>query len=72
MTKLMEEAMAKVATLPEESQRKIGEELLAHVKRVQHLRGELQKGIDSLERGEGRELNIEDVIKHARAEHGRG
>jgi hypothetical protein len=72
MTKLMEEAMAKVATLPEESQRKIGEELLAHVKRVQHLRGELQKGIDSLERGEGRELNIEDVIKRARAEHGRG
>jgi hypothetical protein len=72
MTKLMEEAMAKVATLPEESQRKIGEELLAHVKKVQHLRGELQKGIDSLERGEGRELNIEDVIKRARAEHGRG
>ena len=64
--------MAKVATLPEESQRKIGEELLAHVKKVQHLRSELQKGIDSLERGEGRELNIEDVIKRARAEHGRG
>jgi hypothetical protein len=71
MSKILEEAMASVATLPEDSQRKIGEELLAHVQKVHHLRAELQKGIDSLDRGEGRELDIEDVIKRARAKHGR-
>jgi hypothetical protein len=71
MTKILEEAMAEVETLPEASQQKIGEELLAHVKKVRHLRAELQKGIDSLERGEGRTLDMGDVIKLARDKYGR-
>jgi hypothetical protein len=72
MTKLLEEAIAKLATLPEASQRKIGEELIAHVKKVHDLRAELQKGVRSLERGEGRELDMAYVIKRARAKYGRG
>ena len=67
MTKLLEEAMAKVSQLPEATQESIAEDLIAHVTSVEHLRAELQKGIDSLDRGEGQELNIEQVIRTARA-----
>jgi hypothetical protein len=69
MTKLLDEAMAKVATLPPATQEKIGEELIAHVDKMERLRGELQKGVRSLERGEGKELDMTDVIKRARAQH---
>jgi hypothetical protein len=72
MRKLLEEAVAKVETLPPAAQDEIGEKLLAHVNKVQHLRVELQKGLQSLARGEGKELNMREVIKSARAQHGRG
>ena len=62
--------MAKVATLPMETQEKIGEELIAHVEKVKRLRGELEKGITSLDRGEGKELDMNDVIGRARREYG--
>src|ERR1035437_1612879 len=52
MTKLLEEAMAKVSQLPEATQQSIAEDLIAHVTNVEHLRAELKKGIDSLDRGE--------------------
>jgi hypothetical protein len=71
MRKLLEEAVAKVGTLLPAAQDEIGEKLLAHVNKVQRLRAELQKGIDSLERGEGRELDMREVIKSARAHYGR-
>jgi len=71
MTKILEEAMAEVETLSEASQQKIGEELLAHVKKLHHLRNELEKGVRSLENGEGRELDMGDVINRARAKYGR-
>lgn len=58
--------MAKVATLPPAAQEKIDEELLLHVEMLDRLRAELDKGIRSLDRIEGWELNIQDVIKHAR------
>ena len=67
MTKLLQEAMEKVSTLPEATQQSIAEDLIAHVESVQHLRAELQKGVDSLDRGEGQELDIEQVIRTARA-----
>jgi hypothetical protein len=71
MTKILEEAIAEVETLPQASQQKIGDELLAHVKKMHILRAELQKGVRSLEQGEGRELDVGDVIKRARAKYGR-
>jgi len=70
MTKLLEEAMARVATLPEEAQEKIGEELIAHVEKVKRLRSELQKGVSSLDLGEGKELDIHEVIVRARRQYG--
>jgi hypothetical protein len=67
MTKLLQEAIDKVSALPEATQQSIAEDLIAHVESVEHLRTELQKGIISLDRGEGRELDIEHVIRTARA-----
>jgi hypothetical protein len=67
MTKLLQKAIDKVSALPEATQQIIAEDLIAHVESVEHLRAELQKGIDSLDRGEGEELNIEQVIRTARA-----
>jgi hypothetical protein len=66
MTKLLQEAIDKVSALPEATQQSIAEDLIAHVAGVEHLRAELQKGINSLDRGEGEELDIEQVIRTAR------
>jgi hypothetical protein len=71
MTKLLDQALAKVATLSPAAQEKIGEELLLHVETVDRLRAELDKGIRSLDLGLGRELNIPDVIKRARIQYAR-
>lgn len=67
MTKLLQQAIDKVSALPEATQQSIAEDLIAHVESVEHLRAELQEGIDSLDRGEGEELDIEKVIRTARA-----
>jgi hypothetical protein len=71
MTNLLETAMAKVAALPPAAQEKIGEELIAHVEKMERLRAGLHKGVRSLQRGEGKELDMSNVIKRARAEHGK-
>jgi hypothetical protein len=71
MTKLLQEAINKVSALPEATQQSIAEDLIAHVESVEHLRTELRKGITSLDRGEGRELDIEQAIRTARAEYER-
>jgi len=66
MVKTLERAMAKVERLPADVQERIGRELLAHVEKLRNLRADIAKGIRSLDRGAGRELDIEDVIKRAR------
>jgi hypothetical protein len=70
-TKALELAMEKVAALPEATQKDIAEKIIAHVSSVEYLRAELQKGIGSLDRGEGKELHIEEVIGRAHAAHER-
>ena len=70
MTKL-QEAIAKVSTLPEATQKSIAKDIIAHVEDVEHLRTELRKGIASLGRGDGREADIEEIIRNARAEYGK-
>ena len=55
MTKLLEPAMAKVAALPPETQERIGGELLAHVEKVNALRGALRRA--SISSTKGREEN---------------
>jgi len=68
--KILETAMAEIASLPEADQEKIGHELLAHVEKLRSLRTEIDKGIHSLDAGRGKKLNIEDVIRRARERHG--
>ena len=69
MTNILKEAMAKAVRLPKATQEKIGGELLLHIDKLRRLRTKLDKGILSLNRGEGRELNLKDVIRRARARH---
>jgi len=66
MVKTLERAMAEVERLPADVQERIGRELLAHVEKLRSLRADIAKGIRSLDRGAGKELDIEDVIKRAR------
>lgn len=70
MTKVLEDAIAEVARLPETDREKIGRELLAHVERLRALRSDLAAGLDSLDRGRGAELDIGEVIDRARRQHG--
>jgi hypothetical protein len=68
--KILETAMAEVASLSEADQEKIGQELLTHVEKLRSLRAEIDKGIRSLDAGRGKKLNMEDVIRRARERYG--
>ncbi|MDP2409468.1 MAG: hypothetical protein Q8M26_04185 [Pseudolabrys sp.] len=72
MTKVLREAIAKVEALPEAEQDRIARELIVYLDRLGSLRAEVETGVRQLDAGEGRELNIEDIIRQARDEHGRG
>jgi hypothetical protein len=71
MTKLLKEPMAEVAALPESDQELISREVLSHIEKLRRLRAELDKGINSLSRGHGKELDIEEFIRQSHARHGR-
>jgi hypothetical protein len=62
----LKEAFDEVA---EADQEKIARELLEHVEKIRALRADLQAGIDSLDAGCGKEVDIDDVIKRARTRH---
>jgi predicted transcriptional regulator len=66
MTKL-QQALEKIAALPQAAQDDIAEQLLRQVKRVQRLRAEILKGLESLDRGRYTELDAQEIIKQARA-----
>jgi hypothetical protein len=66
MVKTLKLAIAEVETLPAAAQERIGRELLAHVEKLRSLRADIAKGIRSLDRSAGREVDIEDVIRRAR------
>ena len=71
MTKL-QLAIAKLENLPRATQETIVEGLLMHLDKTEALRSEIQRGINSLERGGLKELDIDDVIKRARSAYGCG
>jgi hypothetical protein len=71
MTKLLEEALAEVASLPEAAQEQIGRELIGRVERFHRLRDDIDEGIRSLDADLGRPFDIEDIIEEAHARHGR-
>lgn len=70
MSKIFDSAVAEVAALPEELRDKIGQELHSYVERLHRLRADIARGTDSLDRGNGRTVDIDDVIRRARARHG--
>jgi len=69
MVKSLELAFSKAASLPDAAQEQIGRELLDRLDALARLRAEVEVGIKQLDAGEGRPLDIDDVIKQARAEH---
>jgi len=71
MVKTLELAIAEIAGLPDADQEKIGQQLLSHVEKLRRLRAEIDKGISSLDAGEGRPLDIEDFIRQQNEGHGR-
>jgi hypothetical protein len=71
MVKTLEIAIAEVANLPDADQEEIGRQLLSHVEKLRQLRVEIDKGIRSLDAGEGKPLDIEDFIRDLNERHGR-
>ncbi len=68
MVKALEQAIAEIATLPDAEQEEIGRRLLSHMQKLRQLREEIDKGIQSLEAGEGKPLDISEFLGHL---HGR-
>jgi hypothetical protein len=63
MVKTLEKAIAEISNLPDADQEVIGQRLLSHVDKLRQLRAEIDKGIRSLDAGEGRPLDIEDFLR---------
>jgi hypothetical protein len=71
VVKTLEEALTEAATLPEADQEQIGRRLLSHIEKLRQLRHEIDKGIRSLDAGEGRPLDIEEFVRAQNAKDGR-
>jgi hypothetical protein len=63
MVRTLEQAIAQLSRLPEADQEQIGRKLLSHVEKLNALRAEIDKGLRSLDAGEGRTMNIEDLLR---------
>jgi hypothetical protein len=63
MVRTLEQAIAQLARLPEADQEQIGRKLLSHVEKLNALRADVDKGLRSLDAGEGRAVNIEDLLR---------
>jgi hypothetical protein len=70
MVRTLEQAIAQIARLPDDDQEKIGRKLLSHIEKLNALRGEIDKGISSLDAGKGRALSIEDFLREKNSRHG--
>lgn len=62
MVRTLEQAIAQLSRLPEVDQEEIGRKLLSHVEKLNSLRTDVDKGLRSLDAGEGIAVNIEDLI----------
>ena len=63
MVKTLQQAIAEVERLPAEDQEKIGRTLLSHVEKLRALLAEIDKGIRSLDAGQGRESGVDDFLR---------
>lgn len=70
MVKTLELAIAEMANLSDADQEQIGRRLLSHVEKLRQLRAEIDKGIRSLDRGEGRSFDVEEFLREKNQRHG--
>jgi hypothetical protein len=71
IVKTLGKAIAEALTLPEADQEQIGRQLLSHIEKLRQLRIEIDKGIHSLEAGDGKSLDIEEFLAEQNARYGR-
>jgi hypothetical protein len=71
MVRSLEIAIGELSNLSESDQEQIGQRLLSHVEKLRQLRVEIDKGIRSLDAGEGRPLDIEEFLRRENERHGR-
>jgi hypothetical protein len=69
MVKTLEQAIAQISRLPDADQEQIGRKLLSHVEKLNAFRAEIDKGIGSLDAGNGRALDIEDFLRRKNSGH---
>lgn len=62
MVRTLEQAITQLSRLPEADQEEIGRKLLSHVEKLNSLRADIDKGLRSLDAGDGVAVNIEDLI----------
>lgn len=70
MTRVVEKAIREMASLPENDQERISRGVLSHIEKLRRLRSELEKGVKSLDAGEGRELDMEEFLRSMRKKYG--
>lgn len=70
MVRTLEQAIAQISRLPDADQEQIGRKLLFHVEKLNALRAEIDKGVRSLDAGEGRALDLEDFLRDKNSRHG--
>ena len=70
MVRTLEQAIAQISRLPDADQEQIGRKLLTHVEKLKALRTEIDKGIQSLDEGRGRALDMEDFLREKNSRHG--
>jgi hypothetical protein len=63
MARKLKKAIAEVSDLPDADQERIGQQLLSRVEKLPRLRAEIDKGIRSLDAGEGEPLDVEDFLR---------
>ena len=71
MVKTLQKAIAEIASLPDTDQEEIGRKLLSHVEKLRQLRTDIDAGINSLDAGKGKSLDIEQFIEKMNRDHGR-
>ena len=69
MTKALQTALAEVQKLPATDQEKIGRQVLHHVEKLRVLRADIDAGIRSLEKGDGEEFDINELLAKAHRRH---
>ena len=69
MTKLLEQAVETVRSLPEADQDRIANKLVNYIDTLVALRAEVEVGIRELDAGEGRELQFDELLRELHEKH---